>query len=52
MCTWKVRRPGALIQARQALERDLRRAVLQKEFVVHYQPLVNLEFGRSSASRL
>ena len=34
------------IQARQALERDLRRAVLQKEFVVHYQPLVNLESGQ------
>ena len=34
------------IQARQALERDLRRAVRQNEFVVHYQPLVNLESGQ------
>ena len=31
------------IEARQALERDLRRAVVQNEFVVHYQPLV--KFG-------
>jgi predicted signal transduction protein with EAL and GGDEF domain len=34
------------IQVRQALERDLRRAVLQNEFVVHYPPLVNLESGQ------
>jgi diguanylate cyclase (GGDEF)-like protein/PAS domain S-box-containing protein len=34
------------IQARQELELDLRRAVLQNEFVVHYQPLVNLESGQ------
>jgi diguanylate cyclase (GGDEF)-like protein/PAS domain S-box-containing protein len=31
------------IQARQALERDLRKALLQDEFVIHYQPLVNVK---------
>jgi diguanylate cyclase (GGDEF)-like protein len=30
-------------QARQVLERDLRKALLHDEFVIHYQPLVNLE---------
>jgi diguanylate cyclase (GGDEF)-like protein len=31
------------MQARRGLERDLRNALLQGEFVLHYQPLVNLE---------
>jgi diguanylate cyclase (GGDEF)-like protein len=31
------------IQAQQALDRDLHKALLNDEFVVHYQPLVNLE---------
>ncbi len=31
------------MQARRGLERDLRNALLNGEFVLHYQPLVNLE---------
>jgi diguanylate cyclase (GGDEF)-like protein len=36
------------IQARRALESDLRKALLHEEFVVHYQPLVNLQSGQIS----
>jgi diguanylate cyclase (GGDEF)-like protein len=35
-------------QARQALERDLRKALMLDQFVIHYQPLVNLQSGRIS----
>jgi diguanylate cyclase (GGDEF)-like protein len=34
------------VQARRALEIDLRRAIANDEFVLHYQPLVNLRTGR------
>jgi diguanylate cyclase (GGDEF)-like protein len=37
------------IQARQAMERDLRKALMNDEFVMHYQPLVNLQSGQISA---
>ncbi len=39
----------AFIQARHKLESDLRRAVAQAEFVVHYQPIVDLESNRIAA---
>jgi diguanylate cyclase (GGDEF)-like protein len=32
-----------LMQARRALELDLRKAIANNEFVVHYQPLINLK---------
>jgi diguanylate cyclase (GGDEF)-like protein/PAS domain S-box-containing protein len=34
------------IQARHSLERDLRKALSRNEFVMHYQPLVNLQSGQ------
>jgi EAL domain-containing protein (putative c-di-GMP-specific phosphodiesterase class I) len=34
------------VQARRALERDLHKALTNDEFVVHYQPLVNLQTER------
>jgi diguanylate cyclase (GGDEF)-like protein len=34
------------LQAQRALERDLRKALANDEFVVHYQPLVNLQTER------
>jgi diguanylate cyclase (GGDEF)-like protein len=37
------------IQARHSLERDLRKALLHNEFVMHYQPLVNMQSGQISA---
>jgi diguanylate cyclase (GGDEF)-like protein len=37
------------IQVRQAMERDLRRALLNDEFVMHYQPVVTLQSGMISA---
>ena len=36
------------IQARRALELDLRKAFANGEFDLHYQPLVNLQTGRTS----
>ena len=36
------------IQARQAMEHELRKALSNDEFVIHYQPLVNLEFEQTS----
>jgi predicted signal transduction protein with EAL and GGDEF domain len=36
------------LQARRLLEIDLRKAFVQNEFVLHYQPLVNLRSGRVS----
>jgi diguanylate cyclase (GGDEF)-like protein len=36
-------------QARQALERDLRKALIRDQFVIHYQPLVNLRSSRIAA---
>ena len=43
--------PGmdAKLQARRALESDLRRAVEMQEFELHYQPLVDLSSGQVSA---
>ena len=37
------------IQTRHAMESDLRKALLNDEFVMHYQPLVNLKSGKISA---
>ena len=37
------------IRARQAMERDLRKALLNDEFVMHYQPFVNLQSGQITA---
>jgi EAL domain-containing protein (putative c-di-GMP-specific phosphodiesterase class I) len=37
------------IRARHAIERDLRKALLNDEFVMHYQPFVNLQSGQISA---
>jgi diguanylate cyclase (GGDEF)-like protein len=37
------------IQARHALERDLRTALSNDQFVMHYQPIVNLQSGVISA---
>jgi diguanylate cyclase (GGDEF)-like protein len=37
---------GARAQARRALELDLRRAVVLRQFEVHYQPQMNLAAGR------
>jgi predicted signal transduction protein with EAL and GGDEF domain len=39
----------AKMMARHAMELDLRRALVNGEFEVHYQPLVNLEHDRISA---
>jgi diguanylate cyclase (GGDEF)-like protein len=37
------------IQTRHAMERDLRKALKNDEFVIHYQPRVNLQSGTISA---
>jgi len=37
---------GEAIQFRRQLEMDMRNALKNKEFIVHYHPLVNLEYGR------
>lgn len=37
---------GEAIQFRRQLEMDMRTALKNKEFKVHYQPLVNLEYGK------
>ncbi len=39
----------ARMQERRALELDLRRAMINREFVVNYQPIVSLKTGRISA---
>lgn len=39
----------ALLQARQSLELDLRRAIEVQEFELHYQPLIDLSSGRVNA---
>jgi diguanylate cyclase (GGDEF)-like protein/PAS domain S-box-containing protein len=38
---------GARLLERMSLERALRRALERQEFVIHYQPLVSLETGRT-----
>ena len=40
-----------LMQARRTLEVDLRKAIANGEFELHYQPLVKLETEESAASR-
>jgi len=37
---------GEAIQFRRQLEMDMRSALKNNEFLVHYQPLVNLDYGR------
>ena len=46
--TFRFFEPGMdrLMQARSALEVDLRKALANQEFVLHYQPVVNLQTGR------
>ena len=36
----------ALMQARREIELDLRKAIVNEEFELHYQPLINLEAGK------
>ena len=36
------------VEARQALERDLRKALMLDEFVLHYQPIIKLQSGQIS----
>jgi diguanylate cyclase (GGDEF)-like protein len=47
-CTYRFfeREMDGRVQARQVLERDLRKALLHDELLIHYQPLVNLESGQ------
>ena len=46
--TYRFFEPGMdrLMQARTALEADLRKALVNGEFALHYQPVVNLQTGR------
>ena len=46
--TYRFFEPGMdrLMQARTALEADLRKALANQEFALHYQPVVNLQTGR------
>ena len=46
--TYRFFEPGMdrLMQARTALEADLRKALANGEFALHYQPVVNLQTGR------
>jgi diguanylate cyclase (GGDEF)-like protein len=39
----------AIVQARSALEREMRNGILQNHFRVHYQPLVNLQTKKVTA---
>src|SRR5262249_20021364 len=39
----------AVVQSRRSLERDMRTALVQGEFSLHYQPLVNLQTKRVTA---
>jgi diguanylate cyclase (GGDEF)-like protein len=48
-CRFFERAMDERIQARQALDLDLRKSLLNDEFVVHYQPLVNLESEQISS---
>ena len=52
MCGYAIYDPGMheTLVARVQLEADLRTALENDEFVVHYQPLVNLRTGRISGS--
>lgn len=48
--SWRFFEPemDELIKARHALERDLREALVNGEFEVHYQPVINVRSGRIS----
>jgi len=45
------REMGELTQARYSLERDLRKALLENEFTLFYQPLINLRPRRGQRLR-
>jgi diguanylate cyclase (GGDEF)-like protein/PAS domain S-box-containing protein len=50
--TYRYFKPAMNVRAveRQSLEESLRRALERQEFVVHYQPKINLETGRISGA--
>ena len=41
----------AIMQARRALELDLRKALVRREFELYYQPIINCRSGKSQASK-